>query len=442
MGKKVSLGAAIAMMIIAATVTFSITMVFAIRTFNDKVSSITERENMYEKFTEIDKYVRQNYYGKIDEDTLMDAVAKGYLSGISDPYATYMTAEQYEAYIAAESDVTAGVGITTVMEESGYMQVTQVHEGTAAAGANIQVGDLIIRIDDLDITAETYQQAVELLTGDAGTKVTLAVRRENEDSEMEITRRQLTVSTVTSSMVGTAAYIRIDAFSESTPDQFSKVVDTAISGGATALIFDVRDVATGLASSAATMLDKLLPEGDVLSVTYQSGASEVLYTSNARSVSMPMIVLVNQNTSGAAEFFAAALRDYDKCKIVGIQTAGNGALQKIFKLEDGSAVQLTVGVYTLGASGSQWNGKGVSPDHVVESTYTGYTTGGMLDTSLDTPLAKAIEVVTVGTNATVPNDSSSEASVAVTESSSSEQSEESGSSDAGSSESSGSSSGS
>ena len=153
-------------------------------------------------------------------------------------------------------------------------------------------------------------------------------------------------------------------------------------------------------------------------MTYQDGSSEVLYTSNARSVSMPMIVLVNQNTSGAAEFFAAALRDYDKCKIVGTQTYGNGALQKVFKLEDGSAIQLTVGVYTLGVSGGQWNGTGVTPDHAVESSYTGYTSGGMLDTSLDTQLAKALEVISVNTNTAASSSSSSGASVAVTEPSS------------------------
>lgn len=411
MGKKISLGAAITMMVVAATITFAITMVFSIRVFNDKVSSITERESMYEKFTEIDKYVRQNYTGQIDEDILMDAVANGYMSGIDDPFALYMNAKQYSDYISAESDIVAGVGIISAMEESGYMQVTQVLEGTAAAGAGIQVGDLIIKIDDIDITAETYDEAVALLTGDAGTKVNLMVRRENEDTEMEITRRQLTVTSVysvASPSIGNAEYIRIDAFNESSPEQFSKVVDSAVNRGASALIFDLRNVSEGLYPCAATMLDKLLPEGDMLSVIYNNGVSEVLYSSNARSISLPMVVLIDENTSGAAEFFAGAIRDFDKCKIIGAKSSGNGALQDVFKLDDGSAVKLTVGTYSLGISNTVWDSVGITVDHEASSSYDGYKTG-LLDTSLDAVLAKGLEVLAVSTNSAPQADPATDA---------------------------------
>ncbi|HXK78036.1 MAG TPA: PDZ domain-containing protein, partial [Oscillospiraceae bacterium] len=149
MGRKISLGAALTITIIAATLVFSVTMVFSIRNFNNKVSSIIEREGMYEKFTEIDTYVRQNYSGDIDETALMDAVAQGYLAGINDKYADYLSAEEYAEYIKAETGTVSGVGISVAMESSGYMQVTQVYEGSAASGAGIQPGDLIIKIDDI-----------------------------------------------------------------------------------------------------------------------------------------------------------------------------------------------------------------------------------------------------------------------------------------------------
>lgn len=393
MGRKISLGAALTMMIIAVTLVFSVTMVFSIRNFNNKVSSIIEREGMYDKFTEIDTYVRQNYSGDIDETALMDAVAQGYLAGISDKYAAYLSAEEYAEYIKAETGTVSGVGISVTMESSGYMQVAQVYEGSAASGAGIQPGDLIIKIDDVDISADTFDAASELLTGEAGTKVTMTVRRDDEDTEMEITRRTLTINTVFSTTFGDFAYIRVADFTESTPDQFVKAVESAMDAGAAALIFDVRSVKTGLVSSAATMLDRLLPSGDLLSVTYSSGETEVLYTSSARQIALPMVVLVNEETAGAAEFFAASLKDFNKAKIVGAQTVGYGSMQQMFMLEDGSAIRITIGSYTLCNSGASWEGTGIVPDHVVALDYMpDFSDVTLLDSTLDTQLAKAIEV--------------------------------------------------
>lgn len=219
MGRKISLGAALTVTVIAVTLVFSVTMVFSIRNFNNKVSSIIEREGMYEKFTEIDTYVRQNYSGDIDETALMDAVAQGYLSGIDDRYADYLSAEEYAEYLKSETGAVSGVGVSVTMESSGYMQVTQVYEGSAASGAGIQTGDLIIKIDEIDITADTFGAASELLTGDAGTKVTMTIRRDDEDTEMEITRRTLTINTVFITTFGDFTYIRVSDFAESTPDQ-------------------------------------------------------------------------------------------------------------------------------------------------------------------------------------------------------------------------------
>ncbi|HNW04860.1 MAG TPA: S41 family peptidase [Oscillospiraceae bacterium] len=410
MGRKISLGAALTFMIIAVTLVFSVTMVFSIRNFNNKVSSIIEREGMYEKFTEIDTYVRQNYSGGIDETALMDAVAQGYLSGIDDRYADYLSAEEYAEYLKSETGAVSGVGVSVAMESSGYMQVTQVYEGSAASGAGIQPGDLIIKIDDIDITADTFDAASELLTGDAGTKVTMTVRRDDEDTEMEITRRTLTINTVFATTFGDFAYIRVGDFAESTPDQFVKAVEGAVDAGAKTLIFDVRSVNTGLVSSAATMLDRLLPAGDLLSVSYSSGETEVLYTSSARQIGLPMVVLVNEGTAGAAEFFAAGMKDFNKAKLVGAQTAGYGSMQQMFMLEDGSAIRITIGNYTLCNSGASWEGTGIVPDHAVPLDYAfEFTDVTLLDSALDTQLAKAIEVAS-STIAPVPEESAAETS--------------------------------
>ena len=406
MGKKITLGTAITLIIIAIAITISLTMVLALRNFNEKVSSITERENMFAKFTEIDNYVRQNR-GDIDEEELMDSVAKGYLSGIDDPYALYMSAEAYSAYVAASSQTVAGVGISASMDSDGYMLVGKVYEGSTAASAGILPGDLIIKVDDINLSADTYADAEALLIGEAGTKVTLNVRRNGEDTEMEITRRVLTPTNVATIAFDNHYYIRVDSFTESTPDQFSKAVEKAISAGAQYLVFDVRSVSSGLISSAATILDRLVGSGDMLYVEYNDGSKETLYTSNSRETDIPMVVLVNEGTSGAAEFFAAGLRDFGKAKIVGTQTAGVGSLQKIYKLDDGSAIQLTIGKYYLANSETAWEGVGINPDHAVSLGYVAdFSNLSTIDPSIDTQLAKAIEVVSAAINTNVDEENS------------------------------------
>ena len=406
MGKKITLGTAITLIIIAIAITISLTMVLALRNFNEKVSSITERENMFAKFTEIDNYVRQNRCD-IDEEELMDSVAKGYLSGIDDPYALYMSAEAYSAYVAASSQTVAGVGISASMDSDGYMLVGKVYEGSTAASAGILPGDLIIKVDDINLSADTYADAEALLIGEAGTKVTLKVRRNGEDTEMEITRRVLTPTNVATIAFDNHYYIRVDSFTESTPDQFSKAVEKAISAGAQYLVFDVRSVSSGLISSAATILDRLVGSGDMLYVEYNDGSKETLYTSNSRETNIPMVVLVNEGTSGAAEFFAAGLRDFGKAKIVGTQTAGVGSLQKIYKLDDGSAIQLTIGKYYLANSETAWEGVGINPDHAVSLGYVAdFSNLSTIDPSIDTQLAKAIEVVSAAINTNVDEENS------------------------------------
>ena len=406
MGKKITLGTAITLIIIAIAITISLTMVLALRNFNEKVSSITERENMFAKFTEIDNYVRQNR-DDIDEEELMDSVAKGYLSGIDDPYALYMSAEAYSAYVAASSQTVAGVGISASMDSDGYMLVGKVYEGSTAASAGILPGDLIIKVDDINLSADTYADAEALLIGEAGTKVTLKVRRNGEDTEMEITRRVLTPTNVATIAFDNHYYIRVDNFTENTPDQFSKAVEKAISAGAQYLVFDVRSVSSGLISSAATILDRLVGSGDMLYVEYNDGSKETLYTSNSRETDIPMVVLVNEGTSGAAEFFAAGLRDFGKAKIVGTQTAGVGSLQKIYKLDDGSAIQLTIGKYYLANSETAWEGVGINPDHAVSLGYVAdFSNLSTIDPSIDTQLAKAIEVVSAAINTNIDEENS------------------------------------
>lgn len=168
-----------------------------------------------------------------------------------------------------------------------------------------------------------------------------------------------------------------------------------ISDGAQAFIFDVRGVDTGTLYSVTQVLDKLLPSGPLVSSTDKNGETTLLASSDERSVDLPMAVLVDEKTSGEAELFAVAIRDYGKGQIVGVKTAGKGTMQEIFPLTDGSAIEITTARYNPPYSPS-FDGEGVQPDFEVRLSDEGQKGS---DPALDTQLKKAVESVQVSMNA-------------------------------------------
>ena len=393
MNKKVSLGTAVTLMAIAAALAVAITMVYSIRTFNDKLYNIKEREATYEKLSQIDKIVRSQYFGEIDDKYLMDSIAEGYVEGIGDKYALYLTASQYRQQLEALEGQTVGVGISVLPDISGYMRVVEVYPDSSADMAGIQPDDLILKVDGLEITADTYEEAVELLEGEAGTKVTLELRQNNEDQEpVELTRRKIDVPTVYYSIVDDIGYIQILEFGDATPNQFNKAIELILSEGAKGLVFDVRNNPGGTIDSVSDVLDRLLPAGNIVSATYKDGTTEILAVSDSREVELPMAVVINQKTASAAELFAQALADYEKAATVGVTTYGKGLMQTIYKLDDGSALDITVAKYNPPKS-PNFDGVGVIPAYEVKLTQEQELNLAQLDQNTDPQLSKARELV-------------------------------------------------
>ncbi len=368
MNKKISLGASITIMIIVATVTFAITMVFAMNTFNDKVYNIKEREEMYAKVSEIDRIVRQNYNGEIDEQTLSDNIAAGYMRGIGDKYGMYITAENYAEMSESYNGKTVGIGVEAVQDASGYIRVLDVYTDSPAVTAGIKKGDYIVKINDIDVNTENYSAAIKELNGKEGDKVSLVIRRESEDIQLELTLRSMEIPTAVGRMLdNNIGYIQIKKFDEATPTQFNRELDKLMSQGAQAIVFDVRGNPGGTITSVTKILDRLLPQGDIVSATYKDGTTEVLANSDAQEISLPMFVLTNSQTASAAELFAQAIKDYNKGVTVGTLTYGKGLMQTIYKLSDGSAIDVTIAKYNPPKS-ENFDGVGVKPDYEVKLT--------------------------------------------------------------------------
>ena len=391
MNRKVSLGVTIALMSLAAAVAIVITAGYSMFDFNGRMQSLRESEVMYSKLNEIDAYVRQNYYGEIDDEALMNAVAKGYVSGLGDAYAQYLTPQEYQQRMADYESQQATIGLSVVMDPSGYMKVVEVFAGSPAEEAGIEVGDLIVEVEGTMVTAENYNEMSTAMGGEEGTVLTLTVRRDNQDEEVEITRREVEVPMVTYTQYGDVGYIQIKEFHNNTPAQFDAALNALTSSGVQALIFDVRNNPGGTIDSVVDMLDTLLPEGTLVTATYKDGSTEELGYSDDDEVNLPMVVLTNEDTASAAELFAQAIKDFNKGRTVGTQTYGKGVMQTIYPLSDGGALSITTAKYNP-PSGVNFDGVGVKPDYTVQLTAEQERNFYELDETTDPQLQKAIEL--------------------------------------------------
>ncbi len=395
MSKKIlSLGVALALMLVTAALTFSITMVYSQTQFNQRVSNIKEREAMYSKIAEVDNLIRQNYIGAVDEQKLQDSIAAAFVEGVGDRYGQYLTAETYANYLSSNEGVMIGIGVTVKQADSGYIQVVSVNPNTPAEEAGILPDDLIIQVDDLAVTQENYSEAVDKVSGEEGTTVTLIIRRGAEDlAPLAVTRKRIDLTTVTYKMIAdNVGYVSITGFNSNTVSQFNTALDAVMSQGAEGLVFDVRNNPGGTVSSVSKILDRLLPEGPIVSAKYKNGTVEVLATSDATEINLPMVVITNKDTASAAELFTQALKDYKKAVSVGDKTTyGKGTMQSIRKLNDGSALNITVAWYNPPKS-ANYDGVGVPADFEVTLSPDLVSKIAELDISEDTQLRKALEL--------------------------------------------------
>lgn len=395
MNKKIPLGAAICFMGIIAAITFVITMIFSMGWFNSKMSRVKEREQLYAKIAEIDGIVRANYVdeAEIDKEALFDAMSRGYIAGLNDKYAAYFTPEELKKEQQDNEGILVGIGIAAKQDESGYIQVSDVYDGSPAKEAGLQKGDLIVKVDDQDVAVVGYSAAVDMVSGEAGTKVKITYRRDGADKDLELTRKQVEIPSVSYRMIENNGYIKITTFNAATVKQFETAVDSCIEQGAKGLIFDLRNNGGGTLDSVKQMLDKLISTGVTAYQRGQDGEKKVLCeATDAGEVDLPMVTLTNGNTASAAELLSVHRRIMTRQKSVGTTTFGKGIMQDMYTLSDGSAVKITTAYFDPPKS-ENFHGVGIKPDYPVSLTTEQEQSFDLLDETTDPQLKKAIEVV-------------------------------------------------
>jgi len=395
MNFRVPLGAAIAFALVVAALTFSITLNYARSDHNERAISLREREAANGKFAEVDREVRQRFFGVINETQLMDSVVRGYLEGLGDPNAIYLTAEENARRNQAVVGETVGIGAALEIHPSGYLYVREVFAETPAQAADIEPGDLIVNMDETVLTPENAEAQLALIYDTVGTRVMLTVRREGEDFIADITRREVEHHTVYASIIEetSVGYIIITEFSDRTFMQFNRELSRLQNeANLQAIIFDMRDNSGENLNQAARVIDRLVPAGPIVSAVFRDGGVEIVETSDPNQIDMlPMVVITNSNTAGAAELFALALRDYGLGRVVGTSTAGSGAMVEEVNLSDGSVIGITVALYQS-PSGEVWDGVGVSTDFEVAMPAELEPIWRELDHTTDPQLEKALEV--------------------------------------------------
>ena len=398
MSKKVSLGVAATVTLIAMAVTFSMTMTVSMNMFNNTVSSVKNKERMYNKLSEVDRYVRANEYFDINDDTLNDTIASGYMLGISDRYARYYSAKAYSERVGLANGRLMGIGVAVVKDpSSGYARIIRVYDNTPATNVGLEVGGFITAIGDTSIRSMSDTAAMtSALLGEEGSTVNIKYLTPlREEQSFEIIHANYTTPSISTVrlMDNGVGYLRIDSFTSGTAVEFRNAVNSLTNQGATSLIFDLRDNSGENLNAALVATDYCVPSGLIAQSQDKDGNVTDLRMSDENEITLPMVCLVNDSTASGAELFANALRKMAGATIVGSTTAGKGVLlSDPQSLSDGSAVVITVGIL-LDNEGKNWNGTGLTPD--VDASLTNDEQSSYYDFTVDNDpqITKAINAI-------------------------------------------------
>ena len=324
---------------------------------------VKEYEKKYKKVEELRDQIDSEFYKEPDEQAIEDGLCKGLFEGLGDKYSSYMTKEEFESYETAVTGKYEGTGIIFNEDKQGRFVVQSTSEGSPAREAGIKKGDIIMKVDGK--VYDDIDMAAFALRGNKGTKVTVMIKRGDDEKTFELTRDEITLQTVESKVLdGNIGYIKITDFEEQTDEDFDEALAELEKKQVKGMILDLRDNGGGLVDSSTNIADKLLGKGVITYMEDRDGRKDY-YKSDEDKTRLPYVILVNENSASATEILAAAVKDIGQGKIVGTKTYGKGVVQISKKLSDGSGYKLTVLQY-FSPNGNVIHEKGVKPDYEVK----------------------------------------------------------------------------
>ena len=325
------------------------------------------------KYLEIKNVIDEKYVGTVNEESVSAAAFDAMVSALGDQWSYYMSPSEYSAYKLYSANQYVGLGVQVDKDaETGGLKITGVNSGTPADNAGLEAGDIILAVAGTDITGMTVGDARSFISSNLGESVKLKIRdKDGSESELSVNCELIYTSPVTYRMLsGSIGYVQILNFDSGAADAAVKAIETLLGQGALGFVFDVRTNPGGLLSELTTLLDYLLPSGNIF-ISVDKAGNQTPTESDSVCLDMPMAVLVNADTYSAAEFFAAALQDYNWAEIVGERTTGKSRSQQTIELSDGSAVHLSTARYLTPAGIDLAEQGGLIPDQEVALTATG-----------------------------------------------------------------------
>ncbi len=358
-----------------------------------------DRLQRYAELDEIWQIVEQYYYQEPDTEAMLDGAEMGLLYGLGDPYTYYYTPDQYAQLWADDEGEYAGIGIQIMGDyTTGLCTISRVFLDSPALDAGLRKGDVLTRVEDIDVVTTTLQDAVNIMRGEPGTPVNVQVQRGDQLLDFVVQRAVVHVNWVNSCMLdGDVGYISLYEFSGDCSPSFAVHLDNLMNQGAKALVIDLRDNPGGWVDDAQKVADMFLEEGNVASLVYRDGTTELYTTTtDGKENPIPLVVLVNEYSASASEILAGALQDRGRATIVGTQTFGKGVVQYVLPVGTrGAGMQLTVAQYYT-PNGNEVHKVGITPDieaTLPEGDTTMYDIGDLDDAQLKAAYEVALDMI-------------------------------------------------
>lgn len=384
------------MTIIATAIVTSIittVWIYGSATLNSTESSIgnaAKSSSLAAKLAVIRNKIDQEYIGDINENDLIEGAIKGYVSGLNDVYTEYLTADEMSSFTEDIEGEFVGIGVYMTKDtERNLILVYGTIPDSPAEEAGLKTGDIITSVDDVECNGDDYDTIANSIKGIEGTKVKIGILRDGEELNFEIERKTVEVKHVTSQVLdNNIGYIYISSFEGDVSTQFENAYNDLKNQGITSLIIDIRNNGGGIVDESLDIAEMMTDKGQTLLIeSDKNGEEEIIKSEKDKTITMPIVLLVNEYSASASEILAGILKeDLDNCTLIGNTTYGKGVIQTLYPLTDGSGIKITTNEYFT-PNHNKINKIGIEPDIKVDD----YLFTGTLDKEKDTQLKRAIE---------------------------------------------------